>query len=153
MATDKKNLKNYTSETAASLSISRIEEMIIRAGAREISKTYDEWGKTTGIKFVLPINNMRLTFDIDAKVQKVYEKMIGNDERPLTKPQIESRLKQAERTAWKNMQELLQIQIDMVELDQVEMMQALFLALTDGKETVYEKLKKTQFKALLPAHE
>lgn len=126
--------------------------MIIRAGAREISKTYDEWGKTTGIKFILPINNMRLTFDIDAKVQKVYEKMIDNYVHTPTKAQMLAVMKQAEKTAWKNMQELLQIQIDMVELDQVEMMQALFLALTDGKETVYEKLKKTQFKALLPSH-
>jgi hypothetical protein len=146
-----KNIKNYTSETAASLSIQRIEDMIIGAGARQIAKSYDANGQMTGLKFLLPVNNMQLTFDINAKAELVYKKMIGNYVKTPTAAQEEVVRKQAGRTAWKNMQELLQIQLDMVELDQVEMMQALFLSLTDGQETVYEKMKKTNFKALLPA--
>lgn len=146
------NIKNYTSETPAKQSIAKIEEMIVAAGARSVSKTYNGGGEMTGIKFLLPVNNMQLTFDIDAKVDKVYAKMLDRYVYEPTKTQKASCAKQAERTAWKNMAELLQIQLDMVALDQVEIMQALFLSLTDGNETVYQKLQKGNFKALLPAN-
>lgn len=147
----KKNIRNYTSETPAYLSISRIEDMIIEAGAQQISKTYTN-GKLTGFKFVLPIDNMVLTFDINPQIDKVYKKMIGNYVKTPTQSQQEAVYRQAERTAWRNQQELLQIQIDMVEIDQVDMMQALFLSLTDGSETVYDKIKKNGYKALLPSN-
>jgi hypothetical protein len=146
---NKKNIKNYTSETPASTSINRIEEMIVAAGAQQVSKTYSD-GELTGLKFVLPVNNMLLTFLIDPRVDFVYKKMIAAYVKTPTSAQRDACYRQANRTAWKNQQELLQIQLDMVELDQVDMMQALFLSLTDGKETVYEKIKKTGYKALLP---
>lgn len=146
---NKKNIKNYTSETPASTSINRIEEMIVAAGAQQVSKTYSD-GEVTGLKFVLPVNNMLLTFLIDPRVDFVYKKMIAAYIKTPTSAQQDACYRQANRTAWKNQQELLQIQLDMVELDQVDMMQALFLSLTDGTETVYEKIKKTGYKALLP---
>jgi hypothetical protein len=144
------NIKNYTSETPAKSSIQKIEDMIVSAGAQQVGKAFSE-GELTGLKFMLPINNMQLTFVIDPKVDRVFKKMIGRYKVKPTQSQINGVYKQAERTAWKNQAELLQIQLDMVELDQVDMMQALFLSLTDGKETVYEKIKQTGYKALLPA--
>jgi hypothetical protein len=149
---NKKNIINYTSETPSSNSIQRIEEMIISLGARQISKIYNGFGSLSGIKFVLPINNMMLTFDMDAKVDLVYEKMLKNYVKTPNSAQRASCKNQAEHTDWKNMQELLQIQLDMIELNQYETMQALFLSLSDGTETVFEKMKKSNFKALLPEH-
>lgn len=152
MARDKKNIKNYTSETPAKTSIQRIEEMIVSAGAVRISKGYTTDGIILEINFILPVNNMSLTFNINPNVDLVQKKMLNNYINKPTLSQIIACRKQAERTAWKNQQELLQIQLDMVELNQVDMMQALFLSLTDGTETVYDKIKKNGYKALLPAN-
>jgi hypothetical protein len=150
--TEKINIKNYTSEVPANVSINKIEEMIVKHGARQVQKVYNKAGKMEGIKFVLLVDNMMLTFDMDAKVDLVYNKMISNYVYSTTATQRAACMKQAERTAWKNVCELLQLQLDMVYLNQVDLMQALFLSLSDGTETVYEKMKKTNFKALLPAN-
>lgn len=146
-----KNIRNYTSEVPAKNSINRIEDLLVSAGAKHIGKTYSDEGGVTGFKFLLPVNNLQLTFDINPAVENVFKFMMEQRVNSLTNAQREILREQAERTAWKNQAELIQIQLDMVAVNQVDMMQAMFLSLTDGTETVYEKMKKTNFKALLPA--
>lgn len=149
MAIDK-NLRNYTSQADPAQSIMTIEKIIIGCGAREIAKTYDGFGNPSGIKFILPVNNMHMTFDMQANVELVYEYMIKQYSNKPTEANIAACRKQAARTAWKNLMELLQIQIDMVAINQKEMMEALLTLLYDGRQTFYSKLKETQFKGLLP---
>lgn len=146
-----KNIRNYTSEITAKNSINKIEDLLIGAGARSISKTYSNEGIINGFKFLLPMNNMQLTFDINPAVENVFKFMLDQRVNNINNTQREQIRKQAERTAWKNQAELIQIQLDMVSVNQVDLMQIMFLSLTDGNETVYEKMKKTNFKALLPA--
>lgn len=145
----KKNIRNYTSEADPAQSILKIEQMIIACGAREIAKTYDGFGNPSGIKFILPVNNMQMTFDMQANVDLVFEYMLKQFDRVPTSAQREACRKQANRTAWKNLMELLQIQLDMVAINQREMMEALLTILYDGRRTFYERLKDTNFKLLL----
>jgi len=145
----KKNIRNYTSEADPAQSIVSIEKMIIQCGAREISKTYDGFGNPTGVKFILPVNNMQMTFDMQANVELVYDYMLKQYDKTPTSVQREACRKQATRTAWKNLMELLQIQLDMVAVNQKEMMEALLTLLYDGRQTFYQRLKQTEFKGLL----
>lgn len=147
-----KNIRNYTSEIPAKNSINKIEDLLVSAGAKHIAKAYSDDGNVIGFKFLLPVNNMQLTFDINPAVENVFNFMIKQRVNSMTNTQREQLRKQAERTAWKNQVELIQLQLDMVFINQVDMMQAMFLSLTDGNETVYEKIKKTGYKALLPAN-
>ncbi len=144
-----KNIRNYTSEADPAQSILTIEKLIIEAGARSINKVYDGFGNPSGIKFTLPVNNMQLTFDMEASVDLVYQYMLKNYVKAPTAAQQASCRKQAARTAWKNLMELLQIQLAMVEVRQVEMMQALFPLLSDGSKTYYQYLKEKEFKPML----
>ena len=146
-----KNIRNYTSEVPAKVSINRIEDLLVSAGARQINKNYNEFGTVAGFKFLLPLRNMQLTFDVNPAVENVFKFMLDQRVNSITNTQREALRKQAERTAWKNQADLIQIQLDMVSVNQVDMMQAMFISLTDGTETVYEKMKKTNFKLLLPA--
>lgn len=86
----KKNIRNYTSEADPMQSIVTIKRMIIQCGAREITEAIDEHGNTTGIKFVLPVNNMQMTFDMQANVDLVYAYMIKQYEKTPTKAQEEA---------------------------------------------------------------
>lgn len=144
-----KNIRNYTSQADPALSIVAIENMIIQCGAREISKLYDDDRNPSGIKFILPVDNMQMTFDMQANIDLVYEYMIKQYEKTPTVLQRQACLKQATRTAWKNIMELLQIQLDMVAINQKEMMEALLLMLTNGHQTFYARVKETQFKGFL----
>lgn len=144
-----KNLRNYTSEADPAQSQLKIEQIILSAGGRNITKLYDDNQNCTVIQFILPVNNMATIFNLDAKADKVYKFMYKQYERTPTSTQVLAIRKQASRTAWKNMLELLQIQLDMVAIDQMDLMQALLTILSDGTETFYERLKKTEFKGLL----
>lgn len=144
-----KNIRNYTSEADPAQSIMTIEKMIIKAGARSINKIYDDFGSPSGIKFTLPVNNLQLTFDMNASVELVFAFMLKAYDKPPTAAQKESCRKQAARTAWKNLMELLQIQLAMVEVRQVDLMQALLPIFSDGSKSFYQSLKERDFKPLL----
>ncbi len=150
MATKKIDIKNYSSEIPASRSISMLEDVLIKAGCEEIRKIYAD-KMTIGIFFVLPVANMKLTFNMESKTMAVYSKMTATYQNSPNAAQRESTLKQAERCAWKNLYELVQLQLDMIFLDQVEVLQVLLPYLTDGSQTFYQKIKATNFKLLLNA--
>lgn len=144
------NIKNYSSEVPASRSISMLEDVLIKAGCTEIRKIVEE-KMISGIFFILPVNGMTLTFNMEAKVNQVYKKMIDTYQKSPTSTQQAATLKQAERCAWKNLYELVQLQLDMISLDQVEIMQVLLPYLTDGSQTFYQKIKASNYKLLLNA--
>jgi hypothetical protein len=149
MAIDKKNIRNYTSEADAATSQMKIEQMVLKSGARNIAKQYDGFGNCSSINFILPVNNMQLTFALEAKVDLVQEFMLKQYEKTPTAAQKEACRKQATRTAWKNLLELIQIQLDMVAIEQIDLMQALLPILSDGTQTFFERLKRSDFKLLL----
>ena len=66
------NIKNYTTEVAASKSIEGIERLLIDFGATNIMKEYGSGGRITTISFIIVIENMRLPFRLPAKVQEVF---------------------------------------------------------------------------------
>lgn len=149
MAIDKKNIRNYTSEADPLQSQLKIEQFILNAGGRNITKIYDEHRNCTSIQFILPVNNMQMPFILEGKVDMVYKFMIKQYDKKPTEVQDAACRRQAARTAWKNLLEVLQIQLDMVAIEQIDLMQALLALLWNGKETFYDKVKKTEFKLLL----
>lgn len=144
----KVDIKNYSSEQAASTSISLLKNVIIKAGATQITERYFNQS-ISGFDFVIPHNNMALTFNMEAKVEKVFQFMLKKrDNKPsaLAKANI---LKQAERTAWRNLWELTVLQMDMIKLEQVEHLQIMLPYLTFEGKTVYQRLKENDYKGLL----
>lgn len=134
MGKDNFALKNRRSEMPLSRSISLIEDLLAKAGAKRIGKEYSE-GEVTGLTFELATDNGNLVFKLPSRVEKVQG--VIKDK------------KQAERTAWKTLYEWIYIQVGMILIEQVEAVEIFLPYAWDGKQTLFQNLKESNFKALL----
>lgn len=150
-----KSIKNYTSSVPAMQSMSRIEEMLVQAGARDIRKSYDGFGSCAAFIFVLAVPGMALPlyFKLPAKVDSCFEALWKHYLTTVKKPSesMKTQLKaQALRTAWKIMHDWVELQLSLIELEQLETMEAFlpYLYSEASGETFYEHAKGTGFKQL-----
>lgn len=145
-------IKNYTSTVPVLSSIARIEHRLAQSGAMHIAKSYadDKSGRPTGMIFQILINNLPMTFKLPAKAENVYKYLRKQRRKPPTKAQEESLRIQADRTAWKILNDWIDIQVSMIELDQAEAIEVFLPYAYDGStnQTLFEKMKDTNFKLL-----
>lgn len=97
-------LKNYTSNVPVSRIVSRIEEVIARAKATDITKVYDN-GRLVALCFGIYLPNGKLvTIRLPANTDAVYDALMKKVRRPRASNEARVR-EQAERTAWKLIQD------------------------------------------------
>lgn len=142
------NLRNYTTEVPAQRSIENIEKLLVGFGATNIMKEYDQSSKCAAISFIVPMNNMMLPFRLPANMDKVFRWL--KKAKPKSSDKI--LIAQAERIGWKMQHEWVHLQLSLIELEQAEKLELFLPYLYDvqKKETYYQKLKASGFKALLP---
>jgi len=143
------NIKNYTSSVPAERSIVQIEKVLIDMGARNIAKEYDGFGKVDSIAFSIKHGEGVIPFKLPAKREPIKKLFLQQYRRPTT-AQIKQCEEQAERTAWKNVKEWVELQATMVKLEQVEFMEVFMpyvYSLQSGK-TFFEQMKDNNFKQL-----
>jgi len=143
------NLKNYTSEVPASTSLAKIERCLVEAGATDISKKYVD-GICISITFRMMINLQPLFFQLPAKVDACFKVLWKEVNKPLPTTR-ESKMKQAERTAWKIICDWVEIQLSMIQLEQAEALQVFLPYVYNPvtEQTYYQQLKAGSFKELL----
>lgn len=144
-------MKNYTSRVEASTTVAEIEELLIRAGARSISKEYLN-GEIAALNFVIlnPETNSPLGVRIPADVEAVFGVLKKSRNPRLRKHRnSDDRLReQAKRTAWRLMLDWVAVQLSLIEMRQAEVLQVFLPYLWAGKTTFYESIKQEKFKAL-----
>lgn len=142
------NIKNYTSQVAAENSISKIERLLVKIGAKNINKSYDN-GILKAIIFLIDVNNNTMTFKIPAKIDAVMKVLSGEVKRP--QPGTFERIReQSERTAWKIVSDWVEIQATMILLEQAEFIEV-FLPYHYNPvldQTLFQSLKANNFKML-----
>ena len=160
-------LKNYTSEVPVSQTIYRIEQVLIRCGVSGIEKQYADGGKVLAITFRIEIDQghpmlVRLPVNEEKALQALWMDYVGEDWKYLTANkdalswQIRRRKKrsdfsdQAERTAWKIIQDWIEVQMSMVQMQQADFREVFLPYFWDGKQTFFSMVKESGFKALLP---
>lgn len=125
--------------------------MLAKAGACSIAKEYAPDSSVVALRFELETPNgknvfIRLPTDPD-KVFKVLSQTVK-------KPQqgTMDRLRdQSARTAWKLMQDWVEVQVSLIKMEQAEPLEVFLpYILTSRYETVFQKIKAAQYKALLP---
>ena len=150
-------LKNYTSNVPVCDTVYRIEKVLIRCGAASIAK---EYGSTEGdIKAVAfqietPSGKMpiRLPVDVDRALDALWMDYVGDDKvspdgKSVAYPSSNRKKKrrgdfieQAQRTAWKIVQDWVEVQMSMIQLKQADTLEV-FMAyvITDTGETMYRR--------------
>ena len=135
------NIKNYTSEIDAPKSMAKIESVLVEIGASNINKTYKD-KVCTGITFLHfdAATKQTIAYNLKAQVEECFN-ILWKQRSRQTKEAKEICMKQANRTAWKIVSDLVEIQCSMILLNQATTLQ-MFLAYVydpQNKETLYEK--------------
>lgn len=143
------NLKNYTSTVASAKSIANIEEMLVKAGATDISKKYEK-GACVAITFRMYIKAAHVVFfKLPAKVDHCFN-VFWNSRQQKRQEHKKGVMEQAERTAWKIVADWVAIQLSMIMLEQAEPLQVFLPYAYDPAkdETLYEKIVNSDLKLL-----
>lgn len=142
------NIKNYTSSVPADRSILSIEKTLIEMGATHVAKEYKD-GKVVSISFSIKHGDGVMPFMLPAKKEPIKKLFLKQYRRP-TAGQVEASEQQAERTAWKNVKEWVELQATMIKLEQVEFMEVFmpYIYFLDDGKTLFERMKNNDFKQL-----
>ena len=150
-------LRNYTSSVSVSQTIHRIEEILIRCGVTAVAKEYGDQGKVLAITFQLPAEDgikmsVRLPADEQAAIDmlwKDYEATHPHKYRANRKSRKDF-VEQGQRTAWKLVQEWIEIEMSRVQMRQGEIREIFLAYIWSGSDTLYQRIKANGFRALLP---
>lgn len=141
-------MKNYTSEVPAFRTVARIEECLVRAGATNIMKDYSN-GQLDGLCFSIGIEGKTFGIRVPANIAAV-EKVLASEIKRPTRERLGRLKAQAERTAWKLMQDWVEVQLSLVEMRQAELLQVFLPYVWNGKTTIYLAFKNGGY--LLPEY-
>ena len=140
-------MKNYTSKVPASRSVSYIEHFLVKGGARNISKTYDDNEELEAMYFQKEVAGKILAFKLPANVTACYKALLKQVSRPV--PATYKRIKeQASRTDWKILSDWVEIQMALIELEQAEFEQIFLPYWFDGEKTLFDQIQSGGFKLL-----
>jgi hypothetical protein len=153
-----KNIKNYTSSVPASQSISKMERLLIDAGARNILKNYGDGQTCIGLAFDLPYKDpdspltVTLQFKFAVDVKAVFQAILDNQRRSrvLSRSAKESLMAQAERTAWKLELDSLEINLARISIQTAKLPQILlgYMYNYATDKTMYDMVKEGGFKMI-----
>jgi hypothetical protein len=142
------NVKNYTSEVPATRTAERIEAFLVKAGATYVNKQYQA-GSLTGINFAIEVSDgVSVAYQLPVNVEAMRDYMNKQRRRTktwLTDADIKRIAAQAERTAWKIMQDWVEAQLSLVATNQAELAQVFLAYAHNGTETFYANVKRRGF--------
>lgn len=145
------NLRNYTSEVPAERTIGNIESRLAAAGASGISKLYGINKRVTSIVFHIDLGNRQISIRVPANVGACFETMWKEYSLKHRRYQEGAKARlmaQAERTAWRIVEDWIDVQISMIHMKQAEFLEVFLPYVWDGKQTLFETTKAGGFKAL-----
>jgi hypothetical protein len=144
-------LKNYTSEVAVDVTIPRIEKFLVAAGADGIQKMYTN-ERLTAIMFLIDFEpGKQVTIRLPSNADKCTDALWQDYQMAVPKGRKtrDDFIDQGERTAWKLVQDWVEVQISLIKLKQVETLQVFLGYVWDGEKDFYTQVKNTQYRALL----
>jgi hypothetical protein len=136
-------MKNYTSSVAAHTTVARIEQILAKVGADHIIKTYQK-GILQGIIFDIEVHGQNFTIKLPANVDAIYKVLAEKVKKP-HKGTLVKIHEQATRTAWKLLQDDIEIQLSRIEMKQVEFLQVFMAYIYDGKKTFFESFADLKY--------
>lgn len=130
-------IKNKTSKIKPTDSMGQMQSLLAVNGARKIMMDYNKDGKANALSFLMMVNGKPLQFKLTVNVKALLRAMQADKS---VTPQHCNDM-QAERTAWKNKLEWLQLQLVEIATGQAEIQQLLLgYAITNDGTTIFERI-------------
>jgi len=149
-----KFLKNYTSKVPVSQTIARIESVLIRVGVNGITKEYGPQSEIVALTFHIALGETRVAIRLPANREQALNALWEDykETHPNGRMNRKDFAEQAERTAWKLMQDWCEVQLSLIQVKQAEFLQVFMPYVWDGqrRQTFYDQIKGGGYKALLP---
>lgn len=138
-------IKNYTTKIDVYTSLGEIQGALAKNGACKIMIDYGEGGRPLAVMFGIRTPAGPRGFALPANVEGVAA--------AFARQKIKVDLKQAERTAWRNIRDWVLAQMAFVEAGNVQLDEVFLPYLTDGKGRTLYQLYQGGHLALGPAAE
>lgn len=158
-------LKNYTSDVPVNQTIHRIEMVLIKCGVLGITKEYTGTdGKVAAITFSISDKGHEFTVRLPADVEKAQDALwmdyVGADilddkghfkdwqcrKKKLRKDFAE----QAGKTAWKIIQDWIEVQMSMIQMRQADSIEVFLPYVVVNGQSFYKSVAAAGHRALLP---
>lgn len=135
---------NYTTTIDAFKTVSEIEYILMKHGAKSIMKNYED-GTVTGLSFLIDTGAQQIPVRLPAKVDGCL-KVLRKEKKDNPRKQIKDTREQAERVAWRILKDWVEVQMALLDIEMVRF-EEIFLPYieTDTGQTVYERLEERQF--------
>ncbi len=143
-------MKNYTSEVPPEKSIAMIEKILIKGGARQISKEYTGNGDVVAISFSIanPETGAPVYIRLPADGEGAFAILSGmrKDFKWYTANQKAAVRQQAERTAWRLTWDWVAVQLSLIEMRQADLLQVFlpYIIVGSGGMTFYKSLQASR---------
>ena len=150
-STSRMDIKNYTSSIPVETTVARIEQKLAAAGANGIMKLFDPKGRISSMSFRIELGGATYAFRLPCNAQSCFDAMWKDYCIRVFRPREETKatlMDQAQRTAWKLIQDWVEVQVSMIVMKQAEFREVFMPYLWDGKITYFEHVKAGGFKAL-----
>ena len=135
------SLLNYSTTIQAAKTVGEIERCLVKHGAREILKNYDDNGQIVALSFIAKTSKREIPFRLPINAEAVLK--------VLYRQSIPTRYKdkpQAIRVAWRIVKDWVEAQMAILETEMVKMEQVFLpYIVTDSGDTLFEVIEKRQF--------
>lgn len=137
-------LLNYTTTVEAYKTVSEIEQMLVKHGAKSIMKQFDD-GMITSLSFLINTGVNDIPIKLPIRVDDVLQVLI-EQKKMHPKAGIKATKDQANRVAWRILKNWIEVQMALLDIGMVQF-EEIFLSYieTAGGKTIYEKLEEKHF--------
>lgn len=137
-------LLNYTTTVEAYKTVSEIEQMLVKHGAKSIMKQFDD-GMITSLSFLINTGVNDIPIKLPIRVDDVLQVLI-EQKKMHPKAGIKATKDQANRVAWRILKDWIEVQMALLDIGMVQF-EEIFLPYieTAGGKTIYEKLEEKHF--------
>jgi hypothetical protein len=144
MKGEKMALLNYTTTVEAYKTVSEIEQMLVKHGAKSIMKQFDD-GMITSLSFLINTGVNDIPIKLPIRVDDVLQVLI-EQKKMHPKAGIKATKDQANRVAWRILKDWIEVQMALLDIGMVQF-EEIFLSYieTAGGKTIYEKLEEKHF--------
>lgn len=135
---------NYTTTVDAFKTVSEIEYILMKHGAKSIMKNYEN-ESITGLSFLIDTGMQQIPVRLPVKVDECL-KVLKKERKENSRKQIKDTREQAERVAWRILKNWVEAQMALLDIQMVQF-EEIFLPYieTNNHQTVFERLKEQQF--------